>query len=184
MELLYTGSTRPKGPQEIPSESLGGYVSSTPVPSDWEGNVFSTLTHSALAMKMREVRCLVLNNNGTINFTDVSLFIDIPEDAKYMIKAGISEVGLDDCNDQVVAKVTDQRKIPTFLPLHDVNGELNKISLGAMAPGQAFAIWFVRDIRKDIPVFPTPQELYDQYKAETKIEDIEHTLDLVIQTTI
>lgn len=118
--LYLTGSETslaksPVAPQTDPSKSLGGYVSSTPVPNAATNALFDLISSETLRNKQKETIAIALVNKLDKAVTDVKLcFISEKEDeAKFKVAA----VALSD--DWAMESIANRYQEPISAEFHD-----------------------------------------------------------------
>ena len=62
MRLFYTGATEYLEPQNSPRLSIGGFVSSSPLPNDILNGIFGSISDYKAVNGLKEVRGVVLKN--------------------------------------------------------------------------------------------------------------------------
>lgn len=75
MKLYYTGSDSFNGVQTDSKSSLGGFISSTPIPNQKIGNLFSDISYNNLIKKPIEIIGIALKNE-LANKIDLKIWIE------------------------------------------------------------------------------------------------------------
>lgn len=76
IEFFLSGAQHPDTPQKDINQSLGGYISSTPIPKNLINSLFSTISNKDLVDEKIDTLAIFLKNTGTediqnLNFTQV-----------------------------------------------------------------------------------------------------------------
>lgn len=164
MRLYYTGAAQPAAPQAQPSQSLGGYVSASPVPNELPGNLFTDLSAYGLATGAPDVRCLALRNETSQPVEGLVLALyagrELPGDETAPDPAELFEYELG-----VQLPNLDEQQRPYFEDLPQRAGApfyttftTAPIALSApLPPGGVLGIWMRRRLRPR-PVSALPVE--------------------------
>lgn len=80
MIYYYSGASKTGDVQTDPSLSLGGKVSSSPIPNDLLQNIFSEASYLSIQQKKRETKLIVLHNDSTQLATNMTMTFVINND--------------------------------------------------------------------------------------------------------
>jgi hypothetical protein len=90
MKFYYSGADKLNGEQNSPLKSLGGYISSTPIPNGKVESVFSVLSNSMLNGETDETKVVFLKNDSGEDLKGVLIYSLKPEDSIVNITIGAS----------------------------------------------------------------------------------------------
>lgn len=79
VKLFYSGATTLNAEQFTPSKSLGGYISSTPIPNGQVNTVFSDFSYISLEEGKTETKAFFIKNIGDKTIKDLLVFCLTPE---------------------------------------------------------------------------------------------------------
>lgn len=151
MILLYTGAKATNGQQPNANLSLGGYVSSNPVPNGRLNNLFSTIAKSDVTEKRSVIRMIALKNTSGATKTGVKIYTN---SGNSHVKLQIAAVApaLDGSGNPQFEAVLDGSSLPYQAILDYKEGVDNAIVAGDLADNAVIGIWILREI--DITKFP------------------------------
>ena len=150
MKIVYTGATSAQLPQQDASASIGGYRSSSIIPNERKGNLFSEISYLGMSNEYSECKGMVLyNDEGVLSNMKIGVF---PQTATLNYKIMIAVVTLS--NDQM-EKLPNMQSIPynaTFYELYMQNATdvANMLNIGAVAAGAYFGVWMIRQLRNGV----------------------------------
>lgn len=135
MTLLLTGSDNYNLPNEDFTKSLGGYVSSTPMPNNRINSLFGEISLYTLQNKIPETCALVLWNEGLSAITNISL--------KYIYPSVLGVIGKQ-CDFKIAAvslsdnkrmeKISSRYDEPFYAEYHEANFERANVTLTILTP--------------------------------------------------
>lgn len=182
MILLYTGSQSANAPQIVASNSLGGYVSSSPIPNGRIANLFSTIAKGDVTGNKSVIRMIALKNTTGSAVTGVTVYSSIGENSHIKLKLAAVSPALDGNGNPVFESVFDGNSIPYQATLSYHEGSDNSINVGSMAANAVIGIWILREI--DQTKFPelntdaTGEELAELIEAANSVS--EEAVSLII----
>lgn len=127
IDLFYTGASKFNEKQELPSLSLGGNISSSPIPDDYLNNVFSDIALKNLGEKTKELRCLALKNSGP-DISNLKVYYSYPDNFPIKIEVGFVEPTTNACGDMFFEKPLDNLS-PKFVKLYEANVKFESCTL-------------------------------------------------------
>lgn len=151
MILYYTGAKTPNAIQIDSEKSLGGFVSSTPVPNSRIGNLFSGISKSVIIENRKEIRLIALKNTTGVAIANLIIFTN-NKNKSFKFKIAAVASGTNSLNEIVFEEVQDGESLPYQAALTENELEINALSVGAMAIGQVIGIWIYREL--DITKYP------------------------------
>jgi hypothetical protein len=192
MKYLYSGASKFGAEQTNPELSLGGNISSSPIPNDLLQNIFSEASYLSIQQNKRETKLIVLQNedklktatllslNFLLNDDDVS--VSGPTHGA-IAEYRVAFVLPDDDND-CFESISNSAALPFNATFQDVI-ENTSVSLPDIAPGDFLGIWLVRnyDMNSDDLKVKDKQYWLDQLDNPTT-PHIEDTLDLELSYTL
>lgn len=150
MILLYTGATIPDAAQINSEKSLGGFVSSSPIPNARLGNLFSGISKSVIIGQKKEIRMVALKNTTGAALTGVTIHTE-NQNNSFLYKIAAVASAVNNCGEMVFEQVQDGESLPYQATLSDHEGLL-ELQVGNMAIGQVIGIWICRE--PDITKYP------------------------------
>lgn len=154
MILYYSGAAQHKQPQPYASKSLGGYMSSSPVPNGQTGAIFGTLTRDS--QWQNDCKMIVLYNTSGQEVLDLRIYIE--SDSKYIdykIAAVASAHDSQGC--PIFESIPFTNQLPSAtLEYHDVDSPIVVDEFGNQ---KVIGLWIQRSL-KELP----PEEVDYVYK--------------------
>lgn len=140
IKFYYSGASTFEAPQQKASLSLGGYVSSTPIPNGENNSVFSELSLLAAKNKYRETKLIVLKNelnslNNVILWSNYNL--------------AIVEPIVNEKNEILFEQISNSFAIPYYATFNTYTTE-NPAILGNLAINKYLGIWVSRKATSEI----------------------------------
>lgn len=142
MRFYYTTPVEEDYAQTRPDLSLGGFRSSNPAPNASPRNLFSDVSLYTIKTNRPEYIGLILKNETGTAMSAVDLWFVYPTDCQ--VKYEVAAVSLN--ADGQMEHINTPYQAPYFAEFHEADGEVNKVSLGAMGIGEAIGIWFKRSL--------------------------------------
>lgn len=148
MRLYYTTAGDPETQQGKPTNSLGGFKSSSQVPNDQYSNLFGELSTYSLSKMQDEYIGLMLVNETGGDITGVNIYFDIPEGSYSEYKIDAITPATDEDGNKYVEQIPSRYSKPLYsTPITaDVD---NKYSIGDMLDGAMVGVWVKREIDED-----------------------------------
>lgn len=172
LSIYYTGATQHQGKQEIPSSSLGGFISSSLIPNDALNNLFSEISTLALEKKIRQTRVIAIKNISNSTLTGLKVYLVHDEVTYTSYKVGFQIPDIDMCDDICSEKLSKGDSIPQRVILVEAEGNPNALALPDLGTQEYLFIFISRSITQDVPSY-TSDELIDQ--QEEPLEQTETT---------
>lgn len=142
MKFYYTTPVETDYAQTRTDLSLGGFKSANVVPNNSPRNLFSDVSLYSIKTNRPEYIGLVLKNETGSTLTAVNLWFVYPDGCQ--VKYEIAAVSLN--ADGQMEHINTPYQAPYFAEFHEADGQINKVSLGAMEIGEAIGIWFKRSL--------------------------------------
>lgn len=141
MKYFYTGANSDGDVQTNSELSLGGHISSSPIPNDMLQNIFSEASYLSIQQNKRETKLIVLKNDSiTKTATLLSLVLNANEDTLAKYKIAFVEPSDEGCFERII----DASALPFEATFNDVVfGEV--ISLPDIASSKYLGIWLTRE---------------------------------------
>lgn len=143
MILLYTGADSPDVPQINPEKSLGGFISSSPVPNGRLSNLFSSISKGTIQKDQKDIRLIALKNTTGVTVNNVDVYTNVTGGSIILWIAAVSPA-LNSCSQTVFEQLIDGSSLPyqAVVALHEGVG--NKINIGSMIANAIIGIWIYR----------------------------------------
>lgn len=169
LNILYTGADAALAGQGESNKSLGGYISNTPIPNNFIGNLFPTISQLSQQEAREEVRVIAVQNNSGAAFTSFEIYIDLGDEetneAEWEI--GMQAAYLDDCGDLIVETIPNPYASPINVTMQDAVGYNNKLTLPNLEDQAYVGIFIQRKIPKVVIDEEADEALADAYDEGT-----------------
>lgn len=145
MRLFFTGAKTFLAEQANPNLSLGGFVSSSPVPFDQLDGVFGGVSDYEAANGNREVRCFVLKNESGGLVSGATVWYESAAvNAIFSYRMAIVAVGTNDCSEFFTEKIANGQTLPLNATFTDNRDQANALTFPDVADGAYVALWVER----------------------------------------
>lgn len=121
MRFFYTNAFRALEAQGNADKSLGGFISSSPVPNGQLNNLFADISTFTIDHNVREVKGLALKNVLGKAVDNVTFKYKYPKGFSSKIEVAFVAVTLDDCNRAVMEQIANVRSLPVYAEFHEAN---------------------------------------------------------------
>jgi len=146
MQLFYTVVNLEGQPNGDPNFSLGGFCSSSIVPSESMGSVFGGLSEYALEKKKPQYICICLKNVFPHSVKNILFWLDFDDEQYYQCKY---RVGFSLPNNRQFENVPSIFAKPVYVEFDTAHGMNDAIELPNMQPDDVIGVWFERRINDD-----------------------------------
>jgi len=146
MRLFYTGATEYLGEQKSPRLSLGGFISSSPLPNDILNGIFGSISDYKAVNGLKEVRGVVLRNETGGDATPSIWYKNNSSDPITNIRMSIVSVAVDNCGNFYIESIQNEQASPVSASFTDNRGEDNKITMPTIPDDGYVGIWIERRI--------------------------------------
>lgn len=145
MKLYYTTAEGAETPQTLPSRSLGGYKSSSPVLNDSFENLFGELSLYSVSNTKIEYRALILVNEFHKPSDNIELWFDRSNSKKPYCNFLIGAVKLntDKEGNFFMENVPSVFSKPLYTELYPATEDA-KVTIGSLQPREAIGLWIAR----------------------------------------
>lgn len=145
MILLYTGAPSNGGAQINADKSLGGYISSSPVPNGRLDNIFSLVSKSIVLGKKSEIRMIALKNTTGAPVTNVKIYSNVLGSSVKLKLAAVAPY-LNESNVPVFESVQDGYSLPYQATLDYYLDADDAIEIPSISANETIGIWILREI--------------------------------------
>lgn len=146
MRLYYTGNRQAGKPQATPTLSLGGYPSTSLVPSQGVNKIFGSISQKQLYNGGKSVRALVLKNETQAIVSGASIYYQINSQSPISsYRIGIVTLAPDSCGDDYM-EIIESQSSPIDAVLINAKGSSNALSIPDIEAGDYVGIWIERSI--------------------------------------
>lgn len=174
--LYYTGAIEQEGVQKDPSQSLGGYKSSTQIANGEIHNLFPKIDKREVVKNKKRIRLIVLKNITDQNMQNIKIYTS---KAKYFgLKLGAIEPNYNPkCNKYFFEKLSSDEHLPyqTGLGIYD---ESSPLIVQNLEVDKMIGIWIRREL--DLSQFSErekKEDLLDDESCDIIIEELEKELE-------
>lgn len=148
MKLYYTGAVGYQKPQSDPNLSLGGFISSTVIPNDKLGNIFPEVSSQTLKSDDFYTIGIVLKNE-MLDIQNLKVWTT-KEEEDITLEIAFVKPAKDITSRCYLEKLTSPNESPYIGDFLNINGEVNKVNLGALAKDEYMGIWIRRKYSPNI----------------------------------
>jgi hypothetical protein len=167
-------------PQNDPLYSLGGYCSSTAVPSGMDENLFSLISSLTIETDKPTYICVVLKNTLDVEVSNVEIYLDSDDFESMWSKY---YVAIAEPLERQFEHINGIYERPKYAEFENVDGESQKITIAYMQPGEMFGLWIERSINQNAEEIENRNNckwLFDHRNDKKKTRE---NVDLVINFT-
>lgn len=179
MRIVYSNASAPREEQKNANNSIGGFLSNTPIPNGLKNNIFSFVTNYSLSNSNPETKLIGLWNNSEKNYENVTVKFIVPENSIFDYE--IALVYPTDCDGSDKYEVlSSSSSIPYYAVLEALNNNEDYI-IGKILSDKSVGIWIKRTIKSKkkckTSVFLNSEncdlwkEKYNKFKNEKSCED-------------
>lgn len=171
LRLYYSGGIQTGQIQSNPDQSLGGYMSASPIPNDLLSGLFGTVSEKGIAEQLSETKAVFIRNEGSEALENITLYCVLPLDVS--CKYEFSPVVV--ANQKSMERITSVRAAPFYADFFEANDPLDpEVLVETLAAGEIFGLWIRRTVLPRLPI-PEDVELFTLWYAiyEQKVENIE-----------
>jgi hypothetical protein len=145
LNIFYTGANVAGGEQAEPRYSLGGYISSSPVPNNYFGNLFTAISQLSEQNEVEETKAIAIQNNSGADFTAFQVYVNAEDcsDLQTLWDIGYQVPVLDDCGDLVSEELPNSGSTPLNVTMQNGLGVNNKLILPNIVD-QNYVILYIR----------------------------------------
>jgi hypothetical protein len=181
LQIYYTGSDAAGTTQGESNKSLGGYISSTPIPNNYIGNLFPTISQLSQQEKREEIRVIAIQNDSGADFTSYDVYVQLVDSDNVAAEweMGFQTPVLDDCGDLVVEAVPNANASPVNVTMQEIVGGNNKLILPNVADQSYVALYIKRTTLAVVVDEEADIALCDAYDEGT-VPPTEEAIDLVL----
>ncbi len=183
MRLFFTGASSFLGQQTDPSRSLGGLISSSPLPNGSVDEVFDSISEKQMNDGSKETRGFAFLNETGIEIVSPRLFyMNESREPITNIRMSIVEVGQDTrCSTFYIESISNGQQSPINASFKDNRGESNAIVMPNIPAGGYIGIWVERSINTNrSKELMSCENLYARHISEPTNQI--QTLDVVADT--
>lgn len=174
--LYYTNSDEFNKPQDRPDRSVGGFMSSSPIPNDQLGNLFSSLDLITLNEGVTQTRGIGIKNEAEQTLTNLKAWIVAPESPLAEFEIAFVAVSKNDCNESYMEKLINGSAAPYYATFYKPAVD-SKLSVGVdIQPGQYLGMWIKRSIPSSSQKQKSCDQIYDDYINEVEVDTQEQLI--------
>jgi len=150
MKLFYTGADKFNNLQPNIVLSLGGFISSTPIPNAQLSNLFSDISSFSISKDQFTVIAIALQNTLAKDVTDIFLWFDFLTDAFTKLEFAFVDVNDDSEGNLSIEKLSNSHSLPFFGTFQEASGEANKVNIGDLLKGQYLGLYIKQTFLPDL----------------------------------
>jgi len=157
MKLYYTGAKTFNAIQDKPYLSLGGFMSSSPVPNDKLDNLFESPSQSILSEGRNSCIGIILKNE-LANLVNLRFFFELNEKDIFNYKIGFSEVAIQGTT-RSIEKIYSTYSKPYLVEFNQAPTVDQQLELEAFNLNDHLGIWILREF--------SPEKYKEQYSSSS-----------------
>lgn len=145
MKFYYTTSEGVDKVQQNPANSIGGYMSSTPVPNGRLNSLFDDITERQLTDPQSSYIGLMLVNDSLTTVTGLKIWVDNKDIANTLysdFQIALETPQLDAGLNPYIERLSDVHSMPFSGTFAGCLGLANAISIPDMVAGAQIGVWF------------------------------------------
>lgn len=146
MQLLYSGAESDNALQFDPNLSLGGFISSSPIPNGKLNNIFPPISRQIASHNIGATRLIVLKNGGQ-DVTNLKVWTERGNLSSYQI--ALVAPALNTKGQKVFEAIYDSDSIPYQATLEEKDGFANAIDVTNVSANDTIGIWIRRNLDLD-----------------------------------
>lgn len=177
MELYYTVVSSEGEYQSKPTLSLGGFRSSSPVPSGEFGKIFSNISVLSLERLLPEYICLILYNNELETQTNVKIWLNLISTSLCKFRLGIQKL-----NSKGMSEIipTPNSK-PLSVIFEESFSEADAFEIDEISFKEGIAIWIERVFDEDSIEYKNRVSCDELYKNKDSNLNKKEELSLIVK---
>lgn len=146
--FYYTASEN--GARQLKSHlSIGGYKSSSIVPNDVFGNMFSDISMYTVRMGLTKNYIAFIIHNDSSSSVTPDIWVEKEENCYSNIKVSPVDLATDPDGALFMERVIHNAAKPVYAEFVSIDTEANKISLGTIPAGGFIGLWVERELDLD-----------------------------------
>lgn len=151
LKLYYTVASAYDAPQDNPSNSTGGYKSSTSINNELIDSVFDELSLRGMANPSPQYKAIVVVNESDTTISNLQLYFETPIDQITYCGFTVAAVqmSVDAEGNPVMERSQNMYSKPFYAQFYQATKE-SPVSLGDLEAGQSLGIWLCRTPNKEI----------------------------------
>ena len=169
IQLLYTNAINSGDAQPSSSLSVGGYVSSSLIPNDMVGNIFSDISQLSKESGRKETICIAFKNTTGDAIEDLTFSFAIEENSPIDIKVAFVQPSLDSCGEPIFEKIPNSSALPLNATFNLVEDN-DSYNVGNIVEDGIVGIWFTRSISEFGKQITTCEQLEQQFDDNESTE--------------
>ena len=175
MVLLYSGAIAPNEVSN-PTQSIGGFISNTPVPNGMINNLFSEITRLTLRQNVNEYKLVVLQNTIGATVNNLKIWTEV-QSSWFSLEIAVVEPVLDtSCNKYYFEQIPNISSPPYQATLTSHEGQNNAVNVGPFQNQKYLGIWVRRKLLQNrLDMFTQNQN--NQQCNDSSIQQLETLID-------
>ena len=150
MKLYYTVSSAPEDVQLKPDLSLGGYKSSTPMPSSELGNMFGDISmYTVKNGNQNQYIGLIAKNELDVDIENIKVWFTFNTNCYSLLKISAIDLSVDSDGNYMMERVKTIFSKPIYSDFKEASTEETAVDLGSLLKGEFFGIWIERSLLLD-----------------------------------
>ena len=147
MRFYYTGLNKGGAVQANPNLSLGGYVSTSPLPNGAINNLFGGISEYGKENQVRQVRAIALKNELGVVANPIIWYDNNSAEPITNYRFAFVAMSTDECG-TFMEKIGQGDALPINATFIDPHSESNKVALPAMPIDGYIGVWIERTYNK------------------------------------
>lgn len=142
IQIFYTGALAHLQAQPYSSNSLGGFISSTPIPNGRVNSIFSDTCY--YQKHTEECKLIVLTNNSTSVATNIKVWIETNGDTSSSYSIAAILPTSDICGNPCFEKILQSTDLPLYATFSNSIDIGSALSIASLQAGISIGVWIKR----------------------------------------
>ena len=179
MQIFYTNTKQPNSVQIKSNESLGGYCSTSLVPSGENGVLFSEISMSDIEKDIKQYVGLMLKNEEENTATGLSIYINKEVNSLCKYRIGFSVPN----NEGMIEVIPSSKSKPYYVEFNTADGESDAITLPDMEKDQSLGLWVERSIDQESESIKNRNEPDYLYEHRNDTQPTNEKISIIVKWT-
>lgn len=184
MRFYYTGAKTYLGVQTNPLTSLGGFISSSPIPNNQLANLFGEISLLTINENLTENRAIVLKNELGANKSGLRLYYIYPKKAVTKLKIAAIAPTENGCDEFSLESLPNQRSSPYYATFYEANASYAEGDMIITVAGSKGDKIQIREDNDESASFSADQVIAITSALTQTTPTIEDTVDVIVAAMI
>jgi len=167
IKLYYTGGKSYLESQPKKEYSLGGYVSSIPIPNALVNNLFGDISLLTESRGGFDIIGIVIKNEAVSMLSNVYIYFDYPDGCFSKLEFAAVELMEDGDGGYYMEEIASGKALPYYATFYEADGVVNKKLLGNILAGKYVGLWIKRALETDVIDEQRSLDYLEEHYGET-----------------